>query len=544
MSYLKYISFAVLSLTLSISCTHQSSSTTGWDYNNPENGGFQKVTFEEQETGPGLVLIQGGTFEMALEQDSVTSSKTLEVIVPSYYLDEKEVSNQAYCEYLYWTKRTFGMDYPLVYLNALPDTLAWEKEVGRGNNYVKNYLRHPAYANYPVVGVSWMQANNYCDWRTDRVNEMILIREGILQNNPNQINEDNFNTEAFLTGQYVSGIRDENMLSDLNPYREKRLVRWEDGILLPSYRLPTEVEWEYAASAGVTLDKKTEKKINQTLTHFGQFVNPLYNKEDSFNAYSVLPVDAYIPNDFGIYNLSGNVSEWVADTYLERTAESVDVYAPFIGRKSRVPNESWNYKFDEKLNAPYFDLDQLSSFMQELRERHLSIHSQDTVAMRIFNVVEEKIKEASHWESEGKYVNASMLMVDFIYGELEQMKYSHEGFNDYGYTEELPVMTNIRHYLAKSIIDIPGHIKYEDVSPMDRIKYRNNRLDDYPYYDSIMASNHERVFKGANWHDSEKWITPSFRRHHNKYEGTAFIGFRCAMDRVGSPVGLGKKKKE
>ena len=46
--------------------------------------------------------------------------------------------------------------------------------------FLNNYLRHPAYRDYPVVGVSWEQANDYCTWRTDRVNERILIDAGLI----------------------------------------------------------------------------------------------------------------------------------------------------------------------------------------------------------------------------------------------------------------------------------------------------------------------------------------------------------------------------
>jgi sulfatase modifying factor 1 len=66
-----------------------------------------------------------------------------------------------------------------------------------GTLQVEYYLRHPAYRDYPVVGVNWLQANDYCAWRTDRVNEVILIREGLFEHYPNQINEDHFTTDSL-----------------------------------------------------------------------------------------------------------------------------------------------------------------------------------------------------------------------------------------------------------------------------------------------------------------------------------------------------------
>jgi hypothetical protein len=61
------------------------------------------------------------------------------------------------------------------------------------------------YRDYPVVGVNWLQANDFCAWRTDRVNEAILIREGLFEDYPSQINEDHFTTDAYLAAQYESG---------------------------------------------------------------------------------------------------------------------------------------------------------------------------------------------------------------------------------------------------------------------------------------------------------------------------------------------------
>ena len=70
MRFIKVFTVLVLGALLTVSCRRQSSSSTGWEYNNPKTGGFQKVPFVDQETGPGLLLIEGGTFTMGrTEQD-------------------------------------------------------------------------------------------------------------------------------------------------------------------------------------------------------------------------------------------------------------------------------------------------------------------------------------------------------------------------------------------------------------------------------------------------------------------------------------------
>jgi len=164
------------------SCKKPMSSTTGWNYNDKKNGGYEMLPYLEQETGPGLVLIEGGTFVLGRVEQDITydwNNIPRRVSVPSFYMDETEVRNHDWCEYLYWVNRILGANYPEAYKKALPDTLVWRDPLAYNEPYVEYYLRHPSYREYPVVGISWIQANEYCAWRSDRVNEMILIREGL-----------------------------------------------------------------------------------------------------------------------------------------------------------------------------------------------------------------------------------------------------------------------------------------------------------------------------------------------------------------------------
>ena len=92
---------------------YDKSGSTGWSYNDERNGGFEVVPYLEQETGPGLVLIEGGTFVMGrTEQDVIQDWDNMprRVTVSSYYLDETEVSNTYWLEYLYWLGRVFATD--------------------------------------------------------------------------------------------------------------------------------------------------------------------------------------------------------------------------------------------------------------------------------------------------------------------------------------------------------------------------------------------------------------------------------------------------
>ena len=356
-----------------VSCGKEKSSITGWNYNDPKNGGFEVQAYDEQETGPGLVLIEGGTFTMGRTEQEITmdwNNIPHRVTVSSFYMDETEVANVHYLEYLYWLSRVYGGDYPEVYKKALPDTLVWRDRLAFHEPYVELYLRHPAYQQYPVVGVNWLQASDFCTWRTDRVNEQILIREGVLRQNPNQINEDNFNTDAYLAGQYEGLVRSD--LQDLNPSSGSngtRKVRMEDGILLPRYRLPTEAEWEYAALAQIgntVYERVTDRKQYPWNGHIVRNKEEKYKGEmmanfkrgrgDNMGTAGYLndradipaPVHSFWPNDFGLYNMAGNVNEWVMDVYRPLSPEDKSDLNPFRGNVFKTAQRDEEGAISEK----------------------------------------------------------------------------------------------------------------------------------------------------------------------------------------------------
>ncbi len=155
-------SYLMLSSSCGILGKKEGSRTTGWEYNNPENGGFEVADYRDQTAGPGLVLIEGGTFTMGATYENLYhewDNMPRRVTVPSFYMDQTEVANVDYLEYMYWLNRVFGEDYPAVVRNATPDSLVWREKLAYNEPLVENYLRHPADHNYPVVGVSWTQAN-------------------------------------------------------------------------------------------------------------------------------------------------------------------------------------------------------------------------------------------------------------------------------------------------------------------------------------------------------------------------------------------------
>jgi formylglycine-generating enzyme required for sulfatase activity len=158
-------------------------------------------------------------------------------------------------------------------INIFPDTLVWVRDFSYGfNEPLADYFWHPAYDNYPVVGVTWSQAKAFNAWRT----------------------------------QLMNNWRNSNGQSDVQ-----------------RFRLPTEAEWEYAARGGLELSPfpwggpYMRNAQGCPLANFkpmrGDYV------EDG-GAYTV-DISSYSPNDYGLYNMAGNVAEWTSTAYDETVYE-------------------------------------------------------------------------------------------------------------------------------------------------------------------------------------------------------------------------------
>ena len=526
------------------------SRATGWGINSKKGGFEYNLEFDDQETGPGLVFIEGGTFTKGQVQDDVMhdwNNAPNKQHVMSFYIDETEVTNLMYLEYLDWINYVFPQennDYKKLYQGALPDTLVWRNQLGYFEELTSNYLRHPAYAEYPVVGVNWLQAVQFAEWRTDRVNEFILEREAYIEEDV-RYNEVDANS-TFSTGAYLkrpkttyggkmdsllgkngrSQGRGKNDSLEVNVY-----AGIDKGILLPSYRLPTESEWEYAALALVgdreynTYRGKKKypwsgeyTRSEERRSEGDQLANFKLGKGDyggiagwsDDGADITIQVKSYPPNDFGVYDMGGNVAEWVADVYrpiVDDEASDFNYYRGNIYLKD-VIGEDGKAEVIDPNKLVYDTLPNGKILIKRLpgQLKKQPIDEEETYLRQNFTESDNRNFRDGDVESTQNYLDKSLL-ARFNGGE-----------NEEGGTEtESSLMYDAPQNPEVKVVD-NKQIKKKDISTKR----------------TSMITDEVRVIKGGSWKDRAYWLDPAQRRYLPQYIATDYIGFRCAMTRLGS----------
>ena len=205
------------------------------------------------------------------------------------------------------------------------------------------------------------------------------------------------------------------------------------------------------------------------------------------NADVTAPVYAYWPNDYGLYNMAGNVSEWVMDVYRPLSLEDNDDFRPFRGNVYQTKELDDDGYIAEKYDEPKIDsvTGKMIGIPGKIRYRDVDTEKDNLTDRRNYKSADNIDYLDGHWES------------SVFYSEVD-----------------------------------PGTVD-SDFDQQDPTKQM------YQFGTSSLVNDRARVYKGASWRDRAYWMVPGTRRYLTEEQSTSYIGFRCAMTRVGSPVGLG-----
>ncbi len=525
MKKLKLFSLIALSSTLILtSCgggntqggggTKKFTSKSGWRPND-RKGWFFAGKQQKEKSWPGMVYVEGGTFTMGLVKDDVMhdwNNSPRRMQVNSFFIGETEITNYEYREYLTWLKYVFPPSDPSfvnIYKGSLPDTLTWNNELSR-NDLAEHYLRSPEYDYYPVVGVNWLQATRYCDWLTDRANEKALIDQGVISkdfylNDANNVGGTAFNLDKFKANdpemqayintqrlQQKSGIKTTNQ-------RILAANKSPNSNLVTRFRLPTEVEWEYAA-VGVQknreynniLGKKPEiEKLRGTkgrqngmlLENFkigtGDYSGVAGWKNDG--AAITSDVKNYPSNDLGIYGMYGNVAEWTAD-----------VYRPIIDAEY----SDFNYYRGSALEAIVKNGDGSSKKIDMNSIKYDTLSDGRLLAKGYPGKFEREVLNDYSNFRDGDFPSS----LEGSHG--KEIDSSMANFDMYNSARK------------KFIVDSRGRVILQ--------KDRKDRTS--------QVSNYIRVVKGGSWLDTAYWLDPGQRRYKDQAKSFGWVGFRVAQD--------------
>jgi formylglycine-generating enzyme required for sulfatase activity len=397
-------------------------------------------------------------------------------------------------------------------INPYPDTLCWTNEFKFSNfdPITNNYFWHPAYDNYPVVGVSWKQTQAYCDWRTKRYNEEL--------NKMNDKKKSNYVGVKFTLPNsnqwsYASGSDQPNMTYKNLPYN-----RNEQGC--------------YTANFGSIY-------LNSDLN--------VKNLADD-GAFLTAKVKSYSVNFFGLYNMFGNVSEWTNDN---PTANPDNFFKNLINRCSSIFYDSTSKDKQIYITDPYTKTTQLvssgspehkkiieqrlqfynispNSSVDEILKNYIAFNSVDSSfrdkirKLQITKWLSDKKQDQIKTDEKNSDLNKGPIDIDgvIITEELPIKMYENplELYNNYSGCLE----TMEKKWTEQKIVNIISELKqnWEVIERAERIQN--------PLFEN--AIDKCRIVQGGSWVNQPHYLNATCKEVYHESEASCKIGFRVIME--------------
>ena len=258
-------------------------------------------------------------------------------------------------------------------------------------------------------------------------------------------------------------------------------------------------------------------------------------------------VYSYAPNDYGLFNMAGNVNEWVMDVYRPLSIQDNNEFRPFRGNvyKTKVLDAEGNPV--DKYDYVVYNIGGVKDFLDEYQSAGNDVQNLTPEDTELIGNLRTKISEAETREKEPRFEEAQTLMQDAM---------------DMIVDSDALAAADLRKGFSNNIDAVPGDMQIRDESLEENLGRTNYRVADnidyidgdkqtsldyasesvsknrrtYNYGSSTLISNRSRVYKGGGWDDRAYYLVPGTRRFLDERQSSASIGFRCAMDRVGSPV--------